>query len=213
VDQEEVLIALMFDDFMATGMKSLDYDRVVRNAVTIQSDPDVCKVLNAEPIIVAECWVPEDDWITDMCFAFTSTEGQLTARSYPTHDITPPAMTMLVYRGSEKRTGIKNRRPLRPKQMMMPLPRAPSNNAASSSSAPPEGQSSSRPASAAGTATPEEKPGPSDSKASPKSGKTGKGRKASPGKSSPKSAAKAAASLLADPRAKPTGGKQKKIHV
>ena len=38
--------------------------------------------------------------ITDMCFAFSKTEQQLTARSYPEHDITPPAMTMLVERGS-----------------------------------------------------------------------------------------------------------------
>jgi hypothetical protein len=60
VDQEEVLIALMFDDFMASGMKSLDYDRVVRNAVTIQSDPDVCGVLHATPVAVDECWIPED---------------------------------------------------------------------------------------------------------------------------------------------------------
>ena len=45
-----------------------------------------------------------------MCFAFTTTEQQLTARSYPSNDLTPPAMTMLVDRGSEKRTGIKSRR-------------------------------------------------------------------------------------------------------
>lgn len=45
---------------MASGMKSLDYDRVVRNAVTIQSDPDVTKVLNAELIAVEDCWIPED---------------------------------------------------------------------------------------------------------------------------------------------------------
>ena len=102
VDQEEVLIALMFDDFMATGMKSLDYDRVVRNAITIQSDKDVCAVLNATPIPVKECWIPPDEWITDMCFAFTSTEAQLTNR-YPSHEITPPAMTMLVDRGTAKR--------------------------------------------------------------------------------------------------------------
>mgnify|MGYP000438488036 CR=1 FL=1 len=52
---------MMFDDFMSTGMRSLDYDRVVRCAVTIQSDPDVCKVLNAIPIELNECWIPEDD--------------------------------------------------------------------------------------------------------------------------------------------------------
>jgi len=61
VDQEEVLIAIMFDDFMATNMKSLDYDRVVRNAITIQSDPDVCKVLGVVPMHVDECWIPADD--------------------------------------------------------------------------------------------------------------------------------------------------------
>ena len=61
VDQEEVLIAIMFDDFMATNMKSLDYDHVVRNAITIQCDPDVCKVLGVVPVAVDECWIPADD--------------------------------------------------------------------------------------------------------------------------------------------------------
>jgi hypothetical protein len=51
---------MMFDDFMSTGMQSLDYDRVVRCAVTIQVDPDVCKVLNATPSTLEECWMPDD---------------------------------------------------------------------------------------------------------------------------------------------------------
>ena len=51
---------MMFDDFMSTGMQSLDYDRVVRCAVTIQVDPDVCKVLNASPTTLEECWMPDD---------------------------------------------------------------------------------------------------------------------------------------------------------
>ena len=67
VDQEEVLIAMMFDDFMATDMKSLDYDRVVRNAVTIQSDPEVTKVLGIEPIPIEECWIPSDDCASAPC--------------------------------------------------------------------------------------------------------------------------------------------------
>ena len=56
----QVLVAMMFDDFMSTGMQSLDYDRVVRCAVTIQVDPDVCKVLNATPSNLDECWMPDD---------------------------------------------------------------------------------------------------------------------------------------------------------
>ena len=61
VDQEEVLIAMMFDDFMSTGMKSLDYDRVVRCAVTIQTDADVCNVLSSSaPVSLDECWIPDD---------------------------------------------------------------------------------------------------------------------------------------------------------
>lgn len=56
----QVLVAMMFDDFMSTGMQSLDYDRVVRCAVTIQVDPDVCKVLNATPSTLEECWMPDD---------------------------------------------------------------------------------------------------------------------------------------------------------
>ena len=122
VDQEEVLIALMFDDFMATGMKSLDYDRVVRNAITIQSDKDVCAVLNATPIPVKECSIPPDEWITDMCFAFTSTEALLTNR-YPSHEISPPALTMLVDRGTAKRIRARaSRSPSRRRVAKSPLP-------------------------------------------------------------------------------------------
>ena len=75
----------------------------MRCAITIQTDEDVCKVLNAEPASVDEAWVPEDDWITDMCFAFCSTESQLTARSYPEGEISQPHMVMLVERGTAKR--------------------------------------------------------------------------------------------------------------
>ena len=54
-------MAMMFDDFMSTGMQTLDYDRVVRCAVTIQTDPDVCKVLNnTTPCKLEEVWIPED---------------------------------------------------------------------------------------------------------------------------------------------------------
>jgi len=201
VDQEEVLIALMFDDFMASGMKSLDYDRVVRNAVTIQSDPDVCGVLHATPVAVDECWIPEDAWITDMCFAFSSTEAQLTARSYPEHDITPPAMTMLVDRGSEKRTGIKSRRPLRPKDAPPSDAHSGAADATSSQSAT---GASSRPASAAPPASGGENQ-PAARSERKKGGGKGKPRRSSPAKQSPKTNA----ALLADPRPKPTGSKQK----
>merc|ERR1719453_785958 len=116
-------------------MQSLDYDRVVRCAVTIQTDADVCKVLsNSTPCSLDECWIPDDAWITDMCFAFTSTESQLTARSYPNHDITPPAMTLLVERGSEKRTGIKSNKLIRPKAPAQPPQQPPSTSAAAASS-------------------------------------------------------------------------------
>lgn len=60
VDQEEVLIAMMFDDFMGNDCKSLDYDRVVRCAVTLQCDPDVCKVIGGTPVTEDEAWIPED---------------------------------------------------------------------------------------------------------------------------------------------------------
>ena len=40
-----------------------------------------------------------------MCFAFTTTEQQLTARSYPEHDITPPARTLRKQRAAARRGG------------------------------------------------------------------------------------------------------------
>ena len=213
LDQEEVLIALMFDDFMATGMQSLDYDRVVRNAVTIQSDPDVCKVLGLSPMPIDECWVPPDDWITDMCFAFSSTEQQLTARSYPEHDITPPAMTMLVDRGSEKRTGIKARRALRPKPAGGGGSAAAVTRAMAASQPPPEqaAPSAMAPEPAAPAAA-----GTSRGEKSHRSKGKGK-RNGSPAKSNrgPSKAEKSHrsgaddAALLNDPRPKPTGSKSK----
>ena len=248
VDQEEVLIALMFDEFMATDMKSLDYDRVVRNAVTIQSDPDVCGVLNMSPIPIEQAWIPPDDCapdgtteharrvasplaslpppselgpsanvcplcagITDMCFAFASTESQLTSRSYPSNDITPPAMTMLVERASEKRTGIKNRRPIRPKMPtsapLQPGVQSPSampaaaGDASWSSSPGGVGTASSRSGAGVGSSRP--------ASASPGGGKAKAKKSSKHGSPSAKSTAASAASLLADPRPKPTGSKSK----
>jgi len=205
---------MMFDDFMSTGMQSLDYDRVVRCAVTIQTDGDVCNVLSGSaPVPLDECWIPDDAWITDMCFAFSSTEGQLTARSYPEHDILPPAMTLLVERGSEKRTGIKSQKQIRPKPPSAPQPnlsKPPPAGFNSSRDRP--GSSSSRSArmgsassSAAGAA---DVGGPSGTKGAARGDSPKKSRK---GKASPKTAANDAASLLADPRPKPTGQGKSKV--
>lgn len=227
VDQEEVLVAMMFDDFMSTGMQSLDYDRVVRCAVTIQVDPDVCKVLNATPSTLEECWMPDDAWITDMCFAFSSTEGQLTARSYPNHDITPPAMTMLVERGSEKRTGIKSNKLIRPKIPAPPPQPPPSASSAGASSS--AGSSGGGPSQASSRSS-RDRPGSSSSRSARErpasaaggagdAGASGGGKAVARGdspkkgrpktKASPKSAAKEAASLLADPRKPQPTGKSK----
>lgn len=173
-----------------------------------------------------------------MCFAFTSTEAALTARSYPEHDILPPAMTLLVERGSEKRTGIKSKKLVRPKpQPAQPPPPQPpamdkvrgasgegTGGSSSRSSRDRPGSSSSRSQrdggrppllasqtmegaeSAAGSSS-SSSTGAATSKAargdSPK-----KGRKAKP---SPKSQAKEAATLLADPRPKPTGQGKSKV--
>lgn len=148
-----------------------------------------------------------------MCFAFSSTEGQLTARSYPEHDILPPAMTLLVERGSEKRTGIKSQKQIRPKPPGAPQPnlsKPPPAGFNSSRDRP--GSSSSRSArmgsassSAAGAA---DVGGPSGTKGAARGDSPKKSRK---GKASPKTAAKDAASLLADPRPKPTGQGKSKV--
>ena len=65
--QEEALIGLMFDDFVvAHRMKSLDYDKVRRFAMTIQQDPAVCSTLATPPVPGDELmWVPSEEWITD----------------------------------------------------------------------------------------------------------------------------------------------------
>lgn len=134
-----------------------------------------------------------------MCFAFSSTEQQLTARSYPERDLTPPAMTMLVDRGTEKRTGIRSRR--MPHEDTTPGP-APAGADASASSS----------SSSAAAGAPSVTGGGSAAGGSSSSRPKGKGKRSpSPGKpkQSPKSVSKDAAALLADPRLKPTGHKGK----
>ena len=76
--QEEALIGLMFDDFVvAHRMKSLDYDKVRRFAMTIQQDPAVCSTLATPPLPGDELvWVPSDDWITDKCLTFKRHEEE-----------------------------------------------------------------------------------------------------------------------------------------
>jgi hypothetical protein len=208
VDQEEVLIAMMFDDFMGNDMKSLDYDRIRRCAISIQNDEDVCRVLGGTPVPQEECWVPEDAWITDMCFAFSSTEQQLTARSYPAHDITPPAMTMLIERGSELRTGIKSTHKIRIK----PGGGAGGGHARSAghvhSSGGGQAGGSGKPRGAAAAAG-------GSASAPPAKASSPSKKKAPVRRPSPRSAAADAASLLADPRPKATGegGKKKKGHA
>jgi hypothetical protein len=72
------LIGLMFDDFVvAHRMKSLDYDKVRRFAMTIQQDPAVCSTLATPPLPGDELvWVPSDDWITDKCLTFKRHEEE-----------------------------------------------------------------------------------------------------------------------------------------
>jgi len=135
-----------------------------------------------------------------MCFAFTTTEQQLTARSYPSNDLTPPAMTMLVDRGSEKRTGIKSRR----------MPKAASQPRESGLSAAglPASAGAAGISSSSGAGAPAHLTGGGAGASS--SRPKGKGIKSHrKPKPSPKSVSKDAASLLADPRLKPTGHKSK----
>ena len=133
-----------------------------------------------------------------MCFAFTRTEEQLTARSRTEHGRTPPAMTKLVDRGSEKRTGVKGRKPPR----TPPRPAAsPGGDASSSGGGGSQrgGASSHRPASA----------GPGS--AGPTLESKGGGKvKRSPTKQSNREAAASATALLSDARPKPTGSKSNK---
>ena len=46
--QEDALIGLMWEDFNKNDMKHLDYDKVRRFAVSIQTDGEICGRLDAE---------------------------------------------------------------------------------------------------------------------------------------------------------------------
>jgi len=99
LEQEEALIGLMYDNFQMNDNQALDYERVVRCALTLQCDPDVCKALGAAAVPMEEAWLPEEAWVTDMCFAFTDADSQLTTRSKPQSTITPAGITYLVNQG------------------------------------------------------------------------------------------------------------------
>jgi len=96
LEQEEALMGLMYDNYMANDGKTLDYDRVVRSALTMQCDPKVCEALGAAPVKFDDAWIPDDAWMTDMCFAFTNADAELTARSRPVGAITPGGITNIV---------------------------------------------------------------------------------------------------------------------
>lgn len=68
--QEDALVGLMYEDFGKNDMKHLDYDKVRRFAVSIQTDPEICDRLDCETVSEEQAWSPPDVWITDMCMAF-----------------------------------------------------------------------------------------------------------------------------------------------
>ena len=96
LEQEEALLGLMYDHFQMSDSQTLDLETVMRCALTLQCDPDVCKALGAQPVPMEEAWLPEQDWVTDMCFAFTDAGSQLTARSKPSGMVTPEGISYLV---------------------------------------------------------------------------------------------------------------------
>jgi hypothetical protein len=71
MSQEDALVSLMFDDFDDNDGEFLDYDKVQKYAVSIQTELDICDALDSKPVEPEDAWVPSDDWITSMCHAFT----------------------------------------------------------------------------------------------------------------------------------------------
>mmetsp|Transcript_15350 Transcript_15350/g.30813 ORF Transcript_15350/g.30813 Transcript_15350/m.30813 type:complete len:226 (-) Transcript_15350:370-1047(-) len=127
LEQEEALMGMMYDNYMANDGKTLDYDRVVRSALTMQCDPKVAEALGAMPVKFDDAWVPDDAWMTDMCFAFTNADAELTARSRPVGAITPGGITNIVESASAEL-------PELPPEMLAPIKGVDSS---SSNSAPP----------------------------------------------------------------------------
>lgn len=102
LEQEEALIGLMFDNWMQHQCTTLDYDHVMRCAITLQCNPEVVKAVSkgaTAPVPLEQAWRPDDGWITDMAFAFNDADSQLTARSKPMGDITPGGITHVVETG------------------------------------------------------------------------------------------------------------------
>ena len=58
--QEDALIGLMYEDFGRNRFKSLDYNKVRRFALSIQTHPAICSALDSEPVEPAEAWEPPD---------------------------------------------------------------------------------------------------------------------------------------------------------
>jgi len=93
--QEEALIGLIYEQFVVENdCKSMDYDKVKRFALTIQMDEEVCATLCTAPVPTeAECWIPEDDWLTDMCKAFKKSYEEHVAMTERQSTGSPPELT------------------------------------------------------------------------------------------------------------------------
>ena len=69
-EQEEALIGLMYNEFMANDAMHLDYEKVGRFAMTIQTDEAVCSALGLAVVAEEGVWHPTAEWITAKCLAF-----------------------------------------------------------------------------------------------------------------------------------------------
>ena len=81
---------------MENDCKSMDYDKVKRFALTIQMDEEVCATCSARRLSVpteAECWIPEDDWLTDMCKTFKKSYEEHVAMTERQSTGSPPELT------------------------------------------------------------------------------------------------------------------------
>ena len=96
LEQEEALLGLMFDNWQQHNCQTLNYDHVMRCALTLQCNPAVCTQIGATAVHIDKAWRPDDGWITDMCFAFNDADSQLTARSKPAGEITPGGITTMI---------------------------------------------------------------------------------------------------------------------
>lgn len=119
VAREEALVGLIYETFTGNKCKHIDYEKVARYAVTLQTDAAVCKALGLRCVATADVWTPDEDWITQKCIAIKEAYD-----AAPSAADTAPAVTAPAVKTEKAAATGKPPRPASPKSPSKKTPAA-----------------------------------------------------------------------------------------